>query len=103
MKDRREVIRYYEDIPLEEHILVMSFVRTLKIRNISINGLAFYSPMYPKGDVIKITLTFPNILQIFEENILILSDEHEPFCRGKFVDPSKEFMETLTEYMEKLL
>ena len=103
MKDRREVPRYYEDIPLEEHILVMSFVRTLKIKDISVNGLAFYSPMYPKGDVIQVTLTFPNILQIFEENILILSDEDEPFCRCQFVDPSKEFMDTLTDYMEKLL
>lgn len=97
MDDRKD-FRYSDNI--EEHIHVMSFARELHIKNISSSGISFYNPQYEKGDIIILTITIPKILQIFNEKILIVSDENELYVRAKFISPSEEFITIFNEFME---
>ena len=97
--NNRKDLRYSDN--LEEHIHVMSFARELKLKDISLGGLSFYSPKYEKDDIILITITIPTILQIFQEKIQIVSDEKEAFCRARFIKPSTEFITVFKEFMEE--
>ncbi len=96
--DKRKDIRYKRN--LQEHIHVMSFARELILRDISCGGISFYSPKYEKGDEITLTITIPKLLQIFQEKIIILSDNNEPFIRAKFINPSEDFLLSFKEFME---
>lgn len=93
-------VRYSHNI--EEHVHIMSFARELKVRDISIGGLSFFSPNYEHGDIVNITITIPKSLQIFNEKIEIISvpTEEENFQRAKFVNPSVEFVLMFKEFME---
>lgn len=101
MKKERRLTKRSSNINLlNEHINIMSFARVLKIKNISEEGISFYTPHYPKGDIIQITITLPSTLEIFEERLKVMSDDNEEYVRCKFLEPSKEFIEMLKEYME---
>jgi hypothetical protein len=98
MNNRKEH-RYTDN--LENRIHVMSFARELRLKDISLGGLSFYSPKYEKDDIILITITIPTILQIFQEKILIVSLENELVCRARFISPSEDFITTFKEFMEE--
>lgn len=93
--------RYYKNI--KEKIHIMSFSREIVLRDISTGGISFFTPHYEAGDILKITITIPQILQIFNEKIEVISipTSKEPFYRAKFINPTEEFIYTFKEFMEE--